>query len=77
LATISPGPCNSFSKAASLGVPTSMNAKRRMSAYDMSNNRFLSNTFIVAMIRQFAGTRMTSVFSGGSTPGGTIEIGLG
>ena len=43
----------------------------------MSNSRFLSNTFMVAMIRQFAGTRMTSVFSGGSMPGGTIEIGRG
>ena len=34
----------------------------------MSNSRFLSNTFMVAMIRQLAGTRITSVFSGGSTP---------
>ena len=34
----------------------------------MSNSRFLSNTFIVAMIRQIGGTRMTSVSSGGSTP---------
>ena len=43
----------------------------------MSNNRFLSNTFMVAMIRQLAGTRITSVFSGGSTPLGTIDNGLG
>ena len=43
----------------------------------MSNSRFLSNTFMVAMMRQLAGTRMTSVFSGGSTPLGTMDSGLG
>ena len=42
----------------------------------MSNRRFLSNTFMVAMIRQLAGTRIMSVFSGGSSPAGTSEIGL-
>ncbi len=41
----------------------------------MSNSRFLSKTFMVAMIRQFAGTRIMSVFSGASTPAGTSEIG--
>ena len=41
----------------------------------MSNSRFLSKTFIVAMIRQLAETRMTSVFSGGSMPAGTSEMG--
>ena len=46
-----------------------------MSAYDISNSRFLSNTFIVARIRHEAGSRMASVSSGGSTPGGTSEIG--
>jgi hypothetical protein len=54
---------------------TSTNAKRRISAYDISNRRFLSNTFIVAMIRHVAGSRMASVSSGASTPGGTSEIG--
>ena len=42
----------------------------------MSTKRFLSNTFMVAMIRQLAGTRIMSVFSGGSSPEGTNEMGL-
>ena len=37
-----------------------MNANRRMSAYDISKSRFLSKTFIVAMIRQVRGSRSTS-----------------
>jgi hypothetical protein len=42
----------------------------------MSNSRCLSSAFMVAMIRQLAGSRMASVSPGGSTPWGTSEIGL-
>ena len=42
----------------------------------MSKSRFLSNTFIVAMIRQLAGTRMTSVFSGRIDAGGHQRDGV-
>ncbi len=52
-----------------------MNAKRRMSAYDISKSRFLSKTFIVAIIRHPAGTRIGSDSVGASTPDGTNETG--
>ena len=52
-----------------------MKANRRISANDISNSRFLSNTFMVATMRHVAGTRMGSVPGGTSTPGGTSEMG--
>ena len=48
----------------------------RINAYDISNNRFLSNTFMVARMRQRGGTRIGSVSWGVSTPWGTIDNGL-
>ena len=72
----SPVPKMSWRYASSSGGTTSMNANRRMRANDISNSRFLSNTFMVARMRHVAGTRMWSVFGGGSTPDGTIDTGM-
>ena len=71
-----PGPRAARWNTSSPGEVTSTKAKRRISAYDISNSRFLSNTFIVAMIRHAAAAGSASVSSGGSTPWGTSESGL-
>ena len=52
---MSPGPSSSSWYASSDGQVTSTNAKRRISAYDISKRRFLSNTFMVARIRHDGG----------------------
>jgi hypothetical protein len=51
-----------------------MKANRRIRAYDISNSRFLSKTFIVAMIRHGGHPDHVGVW-GASTPDGTIEMG--
>ena len=56
----------SDSKTLALGDATSMNAKRRISANDISNSSVLSKTFIVAITRHDCGISSTSASADGA-----------